>query len=103
MNRNIGNFSSDVPGHEIGGSVASVFNSRFFRGFIVFLFAGAALLVAGYGVLLLVEALNGRGSVGGNVLLFALGLILLVLSPAAFIFGIVYWTLSRPSPEGNDS
>jgi hypothetical protein len=74
--------------------MASVFRSRFFRGLIVCIFAGTAILVGYYGVSLLVEAFNGHGSPGGNALLFVLGLILLVLSPVAFIVGIVYWTSS---------
>ena len=83
--------------------MASASRSRIFRGLIVFLFAGAALLVGYYGVLLLVQAFNGHGSPGGNALLFVLGLILLALSPAAFIVGIVYWTLSRPSQGEKNS
>jgi hypothetical protein len=67
------------------------------------IFAGAALFIGSHGVLLLIQAFKGHGSGGGNAFLFGLALILLVLSPAAFIVGVVYWTLSRPRPEGNDS
>jgi hypothetical protein len=83
--------------------MASASRSRIFRGLIVFIFAGAALLIGYYGVLLLVQAFNGHGSPGGTALLFVLGLILLTLSPAVFIVGIVYWTLSRPSPGERNS
>jgi len=83
--------------------MALVSRSRIFQGLIVFIFAGVALLVGYYGVLLLVQGFNGHGSPGGNALLFVLGLILLALSPAAFIVGIVYWTLSRPSQGEKNS
>jgi hypothetical protein len=76
--------------------MVSASRSRIFRGLIVCIFAGAALFVGYYGVLLLVQAFNGHGSPGGNALLFVLGLILLTLSPAAFTAGVVYWTWSSP-------
>jgi hypothetical protein len=87
MNGNIGNYPSGLQGHKIGGSMISVFRSGFFRGVIVLMFASGALIVGGYGVLLLVEAFNGHGSSAGNVLLFALGLLLLFLSVAAIVVG----------------
>ena len=83
--------------------MASVFRARFFRGLIVCIFAGAALFVGYYGVLLLVQAFNGHGSPGGNALLFVLGLILLTLSPAAFTAGVGYWTSSSPNSEGKNN
>jgi hypothetical protein len=67
--------------------MASVFRSRFFRELIASIFAIAAVIVGCYGVFLIVEAFNVHGSSGGNALLFALGLILLVLSVAALIVG----------------
>lgn len=76
--------------------MTSVFRSRIFRGLIICIFAGAALFVGYYGVLLLVQAFNEHGSPGGNALLFVLGLILLTLSPASFTAGVVYWTSSSP-------
>jgi cytochrome c oxidase assembly factor CtaG len=83
--------------------MAEVSRSGFFRGLIVFICAGAAFIVGYYGVSLLVEAFNRHGSPGGDALLFTLGVILLVLSPVAFIAGIVYWTSARSSPGEKDS
>jgi hypothetical protein len=83
--------------------MASVFRSGFFRGLIVCIFAGAAILVGYYGVSLLVEAFNAHGSPGGNALLFALALILLALSPVAFIVAVVYWTSTSPNSGGKNS
>jgi len=78
--------------------VASVSRSRFFRGFLVFLFIGAALL-AGLAVSMLVEAATGHGSLAGDILMMGLALMLLVLSAVLIILGIMYWRLSQPSPE----
>jgi hypothetical protein len=83
--------------------MASISRFRFFRGFVVFMFAGAALLVGWYGLSLLVESFNGHGSPGGNVFLFALGLILLVLPPVAFIVWVVRWTSSSPNPRDKNT
>jgi len=83
--------------------VASVFRSRYVRGLIVFLCACAALLVGGLAVSLLVESTRGHGSSSGNVILFLGGFFLLVLSPAVFILGIVYWSLSRPGRRDADN
>jgi len=74
--------------------MASVSRFRFFRGFVVSVFAGAALLVGWYGLSLLTESFNGHGSPGGNVLLFALGMILLVLSPVSLLDAVVRSTSS---------
>jgi len=83
--------------------MSSIFHSRFIRGFIVFMFTGVALLVGIYGLSLLVEAFDRHGSPGGNTVLFALSLILLVLASFTFIAGVVYWNRSRRSPEDNNS
>jgi hypothetical protein len=83
--------------------MASVSRVRFFRTCLAFFFVGAALFVGGYGVLLFVEAFDGHGSPGGNVLLIGLGLFLLCLSPIGFIAGIINWRLAHSSPEGADS
>jgi hypothetical protein len=77
--------------------MATVFRTRFFQGLIVFMFTGAAFLVGRLGVSLLVGAATSHGSRGGNILSIGLGLILLLLSPVAFIVGIVYLILSGPS------
>jgi hypothetical protein len=77
--------------------VASVARSRFFRGFLIILFQGAALFGC-FAVSLLVEAATGHGSRGGNILILGLGLMLLVLSAVVLIVGIMYWRLSQPSP-----
>jgi hypothetical protein len=81
------------------GFVASIVRSLFFRGLVAFVFASTALLVAYYGFLLLTESVNGHGSFGGNAVLLILGLILLVLSLSAFIFGVVYWTSSSRNSD----
>jgi predicted PurR-regulated permease PerM len=79
--------------------MASVSRFQFFWEFVVFMFAGAVLLVGCYGLSLIVESFDGHGSPGGNAVLFAIGLILLVLSPVAFIVGVVGWTSSSPNPR----
>jgi len=82
--------------------MTSIVRSRYFRGFIVFLYAGAALIVAGLGLSLLFGAARGHGTASGNVLLFVTGFLLLILSPAVFILGIVYWNSSRPDRTDTD-
>lgn len=79
--------------------MGSVFRSRSFRGFIAFLFAGVALVIGWIAVWLLYDAVTGNGSSAGNILRIAIGLPLLVLSPAAFIFGIIYWKSSQPESK----
>jgi hypothetical protein len=79
--------------------VISVSRSRFFRGFLASLLIGAALLLGGLGVSLLVEAATGHGSSEGNLIRIAVGLMLLVSSPVFFIVGIINWRLSQPSSE----
>jgi hypothetical protein len=74
--------------------MAWVPSSRFFRAFVVFMFSGTTFLVGFFGVSLMVAVFNR-----GNALVFVLGLILLILSPTAFIAGVVYWTSSRPDTE----
>jgi len=78
--------------------VAFVSRSRFFRGFLVFVFHRRALSGC-LAVSLLVEAATGHGSFVGNIVMMGLGLMLLVLSAIVLIFGIMYWRLSQPSPE----
>jgi hypothetical protein len=68
--------------HLLSGSGASLI--RLDCGLGLF-FTGAALILARYGDLLLVEPFDAHGSLGGDVLLVALGLIFLVLSLAAVI------------------
>ncbi len=77
--------------------MASAFRYRFLQDFGVFVFAGVWLLAGWFGLSFLVESFNAHGSPGGNALLFALSLILLVLSLTTFIVGIAYWKQSRPS------
>ena len=72
--------------------------SRFFRGFLVLVFIGAALFGC-LAVSLLVEAATGHGSFAGNILIMGLGLMLLGVSAAVLIVGIIYWRLSQPSPD----
>lgn len=67
------------------------------------MFTGVALLVGFYGVSLILEAFDRNGSPAGSVILFAFGLILLALALVVFIFGVVYWTRTRPSPHENNS
>jgi len=78
--------------------MASVSRSRVFRGFIVLVLSGAALLGGYSGLSLIAEAFDRHGSVGGNAIFFAVGLVLLGLSPVALIVGVVYWTSSSPNP-----
>jgi predicted membrane channel-forming protein YqfA (hemolysin III family) len=75
--------------------VPGISRSRFFRGFLVFVFLGAALFGC-LAVRVLVEAATGHGSFGGNILLMGLGLMLLVVSAVAFIVGIICWRSSQP-------
>jgi hypothetical protein len=73
-------------GFELGG--VSGTRSPSFRGFLVFLFIGAALL-GGLAVSLLVEAATGHGSFAGNILITGLGLMLLAVSAVVLIFGTI--------------
>lgn len=52
---------------------------------------GVAVGAAFGGMSLLVTSLGGIGSRGGSVVLGGLGVILLVLSPALCIFGLIAW------------
>ena len=83
--------------------MAFIFHSRFFRGFIVFLFAGTALFVGWLALSLFVEAVTGHGSSAGNILRIGLGLMLLVSLPAVLTFGIIYWRSSKPGTEDGNS
>ena len=67
--------------------------SRFFRGLMVSMCALTALLVGNYALLVLGEAFKGNGSVLGGAILFAFGLILLILSPTVFVLGVWKWIL----------
>ena len=60
---------------------------------MVFLYALVALLIGYYSLLVLVAAFSGNGSVLGGAILFAFGLILLILSPTVFVLGIWKWIL----------
>jgi hypothetical protein len=83
--------------------MASVPHSHFFRGLIVLMFVGAAVLVGGYGLRLIIVAFDGLGSSEGNLILFGLGSVLLILSPFVCIFGAVYWiSLSPNSGDKNN-
>ena len=83
--------------------MASVFRSRYFRGFLAFFFLGAAFLIGCYGVVLMVDAFDANGSVVGNTALFGLGLFLLVFSPIVLIVGLMNWRKALNSPEDAES
>ena len=70
--------------------------SRFVRRLVSVASACAALLIAGCGLSLLFASLRAHGSIGGSTLLFLTGLILLALSPVAFIVAVMIWT-SQPT------
>ena len=69
----------------------SIFDSRLFKVLIFSAFASVMILVGGYGILLLVQALGENGSSEGNSLIFVLGLILIIVSVFSLIIGILYW------------
>jgi hypothetical protein len=71
----------------------SIFRSRFFRGFMVALCALVALLIGYYALLVLGAAFSGNGSVLGGAVLFAFGLILLILAPSLFAWGVFKYIL----------
>ena len=73
--------------------------SRFFRDFVIVIFAAAMVLVTSYGILLLAESFRDNGSTEGNSLLFTIGIVLFFPSIVAFIFAIVYWKSSRHSAK----
>jgi hypothetical protein len=52
-----------------------------------------ALLIGYYALLVLGAAFSGNGSVLGGAVLFAFGLILLILSPTVFALGVWKWFL----------
>jgi hypothetical protein len=80
--------------------MASVFRSRFFRGFLAFVLLGAGLFVGWLEVALLVEVVTGQGSSEGNTLIVDLGLVLFMLSAFLLLVGIVNWRRSsRPFTE----
>jgi hypothetical protein len=79
--------------------MASVSRSRFFRGCLALFFMGTALIVGCYGVLVLVESFDGRGSSVGNSLLFGLALFFLGLSSIVLIVGLSNWRLAQSSRE----
>ena len=80
--------------------MASVFHSRFFRGFLAFVLLGAGLFVGWLEVALLVEVMTGQGNSEGDTLIVGLGLGLFILSAFLFIVGIINWRrLSRPFTE----
>ena len=76
--------------------MVSIIRPRFFRGLFIFGSAAAMAMIACYGILVLIESFNRHGSAEGNSLLFALSLVLVLPSSAAFIFLILHWKLSRP-------
>jgi len=51
------------------------------------------------GVLLLLVAVDGRGSSGGSAFLFGLGLFFLILSQFIFNVGLINWRFANPCPE----
>ncbi len=82
--------------------MAKAVRSLYFRGFVVLLFVGATLIVAGFGVWLIGGAIAGHGSSGGNVLSVLFGFMLVGLAPGVFIRGLIYWNSSRANEEEKD-
>ena len=80
--------------------MAPVVRSRYFRGLIVFLFGGAALLVVWLAVSLLIEVVAGHGSSAGNILRIGLSIFLFAVSAILSIVAILNWRSSHPS-EGS--
>jgi len=78
----------------------SIFNSRHFKDLIFFAFAAIMILVGGYGILLLMQALGGNGSSEGNSLIFVLGLVLIIVSVFSLAIGVLY-RKSASSPENS--
>ena len=74
-----------------------IIRSRFFRGLIIFSLDAAMVMIACYGVLLLIESFNRKGSSVGSSLLFVASLFLVIPSFAAFVFLIFHWKFSRPT------
>jgi hypothetical protein len=62
--------------------------SQFFRVCLALLTVAAAFLIGCYGVLLLAEIFDGRGSPGGNFLLFGLAIFLLCVSVIVLLVGL---------------
>jgi hypothetical protein len=89
-------------GLTVGGSVASVSRSRFFRSFFVFLFIGAGLFAGWVAMWLLIGAATEHGSVEGKILSIGLGLPLL-LSAVVLMVGIILWRWSKPGTEGENN
>ena len=51
------------------------------------------------GVLLIVNALGGRGSVTSNILAGGAGFLLLLISPILFTFGVTAWDIANQSNQ----
>jgi hypothetical protein len=89
--------------------VAAIFDSRFFQGLIIFLFACVGFCGECYGLALMVAAFSEHGSHIGNEIFFVTGFILLVLSSGAFVIGFRYWktqgskTKGENGPDGNST
>jgi hypothetical protein len=79
--------------------MASVDRPRFFRGCLALSLFTVAFIVGEYGVLLLLVAVDGRGSSGGSAVLFGLGLFFLILSQFIFNVGLINWRFANPCPE----
>jgi hypothetical protein len=62
---------------------------------MVALCALLALVIGYYALLVLGAAFSGNGSVLGGAVLFAFGLILLILSPSLFAWVVFKWILPR--------
>jgi len=83
--------------------MASVSRSRHFRGLIVFLFGGTALLVVWLAVSLLFEVVTGHGSSAGNILRIGISIFLFAVSAILSIVAILNWRSSHPSEENKTS
>jgi hypothetical protein len=75
--------------------------TRFFRSCFAVFSLGSAIVVAGYGVLLLAEVFDGHGSPTGNFLLFGLGMVFVALSAVVLVVGLRILAPSRFGPKEN--
>jgi|HubBroStandDraft_6_1064221.scaffolds.fasta_scaffold289002_1 hypothetical protein len=70
--------------------------TQFFRVCLALLTVVSAFLIGCYGVLLLAEVFDGRGSPGGNFLLFGLAIFFLCVSVIVLLVGLRRMASGRP-------
>ena len=75
--------------------------TRFFRSCFAVFSLGSAIVVAGYGVLLLAEIFDGHGSPTGNFLLFGLGMVFVAFSVVVLLVGLRFLAPGRGDRKEN--